>query len=201
MVFWLYHCVEEKETKPLMKTTSKSDFRNVLTRRHTPTRWLFTRPDTRCTSHASSSPRWADPTRIPDDPTHVADPYKDDIIITSACTVAWPRMTSSWCNGDIIMHSQHAMSEPRQQVRPTCNVISREPSQVEPSLIGAEPRDRILCSRVYVQSDLRLNLSRSSGQNCFDQILAVWNAMWTISDLFPANLIVSNAMVRSDYWD
>ena len=29
--------------------------------------------------HASSSPGWADPTRIPDDPTHVADPDKDDV--------------------------------------------------------------------------------------------------------------------------
>jgi len=78
-------------------------------------------------------------------------------------------------------------------------------SRVEPSRVGVEPsrepRDKILCSRVYVQSDLRLNLSRWSGQNCFDQILAVWSAIWTISDLFPANLIVPDAMIRSDHWD
>jgi len=52
-----------------------------------------------------------------------------------------------------------------------------EPSRVEPSRFEAEPsrepKDKILCSRVYVQPDLRLNLGRSSGQNCFDQILAV----------------------------
>jgi hypothetical protein len=33
-------------------------------------------------SHASSSPGWADPTRIPDGPTHMPDPDKDDIIMT-----------------------------------------------------------------------------------------------------------------------
>jgi hypothetical protein len=91
------------------------------------------------------------------------------------------------------------------KVGPTGHIISREPSRVEPSRFEAEPsrepRDKILCSRVYVQPDLRLNLGRSSGQNCFDQILAVWNTIWTISDLFPANLIIPDAMVRSDRWD
>ena len=55
---------------------------------------------------------------------------------------------------------------------PTCHIISREPSQIgaEPS---REPRDRIQCSGSYVQPDLRLNMGCSSGQNCFDQILAV----------------------------
>jgi hypothetical protein len=65
----------------------------------------------------------------------------------------------------------------RQQVGPTFHIISRKSSQVEPSRCEAEPsrepRDKILCSRVYMQPDLRLNLGRSSGQNCFDQILAV----------------------------
>jgi hypothetical protein len=32
--------------------------------------------------HASSSPGWADTTRIPVDPTHVADPDKDDVSMT-----------------------------------------------------------------------------------------------------------------------
>ncbi|KAJ6862806.1 hypothetical protein NC652_039616 [Populus alba x Populus x berolinensis] len=40
--------------------------------------------------HASSLPIWADPTRIPDDPTHVPDPDSDDVIIASACTVGMP---------------------------------------------------------------------------------------------------------------
>jgi len=109
-------------------------------------------------------------------------------------------MTSAWCKCDVSMHSRHAMSAA------TSSAASRaKPSRVEPSRCEAEPsrelRDKILCSRVYVQPDLRLNLGRSSGQNCFDQILAVWNAIWTISDLFPANLIVPDAMVRSDHWD
>jgi hypothetical protein len=90
-------------------------------------------------------------------------------------------------------------------VGPTCHVISRAPSWAERSQaeleLSREPRDRIQCSWSYVPPDLRLNLGRSSGQNCFDQILAVWNVIWTISDLFSANLIVLDAMVRSDHWD
>jgi len=112
----------------------------------------------------------------------------------SACTVGMP------------CHQPH--HRPVSTVGPTCHIISLEPSGVEPSWAepsGAEPsrepRDKILCSRVYVQPDLRLNLGRWSSQNRFDQILAVWSAIWTISDLFPANLIVPDAMVRSDRWD
>ena len=60
-----------------MKTASKSDVGNVLTR-----------TDARHASHVSSSPGWADPTRIPNDPTHVLDPDKDDVIMTPAYTVS-----------------------------------------------------------------------------------------------------------------
>jgi len=141
---------------------------------------------------------------------------------------SWPDPRSRpgwvWRHPDIIMtlvyivstqssymsvSSQHAMSSSRHQTRRHCGThLPRhqtwaelswaEPSWAEPS---HELREKILCSGVYVQPDLRLNLGRSSGQNCFDQILAVWNAIWTISDLFPANLIVPDAMVRSDHWD
>jgi hypothetical protein len=129
-------------------------------------------------------------------------------------------MTSSWRNHDASIHSQQARHRPvsshiinqsadtsaKWDPHATSPAESRAaPSRVEPRRVGAEPsrepRDKILCSRVYVQPDLRLNLSRWSGQNCFDQILAIWNAIWTISDLFPANLIVPDAMVRSDRWD
>jgi hypothetical protein len=34
------------------------------------------------TPHTSSSSRWADPTQIPDDLTHLTDPDKDDISMT-----------------------------------------------------------------------------------------------------------------------
>jgi len=49
---------------------------------HAPTKRLPTRDDAPHTPHASSSPGWADPTRIPDDPTHMTDQDKDDIIMT-----------------------------------------------------------------------------------------------------------------------
>jgi len=136
-----------------------------------------------------------------------------DIIVMSSCTVGMPGMTSTWCKCDVSMHSRHAMSadtsstsqQTRQHSGTHLHIISREPSRVEPSRLEAEPsrepRDRIQCSWSYVQPDLRLNLSRWSAQNCFDQILAVWSMIWTISDLFPANLIVPDAMVRFDHWD
>ena len=46
---------------------------------HVPSWWLSTRADAR---HASSSPGWVDPTRIPVDLTHVTDPKKDDVSMT-----------------------------------------------------------------------------------------------------------------------
>ena len=67
MVFWPSHCVEEDETKPLVKTTSNSNVEHGRTLHHSPARRLPTRTDA---SHASSSPGWVDPTRIPVDPTH-----------------------------------------------------------------------------------------------------------------------------------
>lgn len=107
------------------------------------------------------------------------------------------RMMSAWRNHGVSIHSWYAMSAPsqltRQHSRPTCHVIGREPS--------CELRYRIQCNWSYVQPDLRLNLGCSSGQNCVDQILVVWNVIWTISDLFSANLIVSDAMVWFDRWD
>jgi hypothetical protein len=77
--------------KPLVKTASKSDVGHARTHPHAPTRWLSTRADV---PHASSSPGWADPTRIPDDPTHKTDSDKDDVIVTSSCTVGMLGMMS-----------------------------------------------------------------------------------------------------------
>ena len=51
-------------------------------RPHAPARWLAMRTDARHVSHTSSSPGWADPTRIPVDLTHVADSDKDDVSMT-----------------------------------------------------------------------------------------------------------------------
>jgi hypothetical protein len=79
MVFWSYHHVEEEETSTLVKTTQNLDIENGRTRHHAPARRLSTRTDT---PHAFSSLGWADLTRIPDDPTHVTNPDKDDISMT-----------------------------------------------------------------------------------------------------------------------
>jgi hypothetical protein len=68
--------------KSLLKTASKSDVGNVLTRCHAPARFLPTRTDAHHACHASSSPGWADPTRIPVNPTHVTDPDMDDVSMT-----------------------------------------------------------------------------------------------------------------------
>ena len=73
-----------------MKTVSTSDVVNVLTRHHVPARLLAKLTDARHVSHASSSPGWADPARIPDDLTHVPDLDKDDVIMMSAYTVGMP---------------------------------------------------------------------------------------------------------------
>jgi hypothetical protein len=62
-------------------------------RPHTPSmpvKLLATRTDARHAAHASSSPGWADPTRMPDDLTHVPNPDKDDVTMTPACTVDMP---------------------------------------------------------------------------------------------------------------
>jgi hypothetical protein len=123
-----------------LKTASKSDVGNVLTRRHTPARLLPTRTDARHASHASSSPGWADPTRIPDNPTHVPDPDKDDVIMMPVHIVS---MHVSAQSADTSSSSQHAMSAsshlPRHRlvirhvitVGPTCHVTRCEPSRAE----------------------------------------------------------------------
>jgi hypothetical protein len=102
-------------------------------------------------------------------------------------------MTSAWCNYGVIMHCgmpcQRPVSWHVSTMGPTNHVISREPaglSRVEFEL-SREPRDRIECRWSYVQPVLKLNLGYSSSQNCFEQILAIWNAIWMILDLFPAN--------------
>jgi hypothetical protein len=81
-MFWPYHYVEEEETKPLVKTASKSDVGHGRTRHHAPTGRLSTHTDAPHACHTSFSPEWADPTRIPDNPTHAADPDKDDVNMT-----------------------------------------------------------------------------------------------------------------------
>jgi len=182
MVFWPYHCVEEEETKPLVKTVQNSDVGHARTRQHAPERRLPMRTNAPHASHASSSPEW-----------QTRPKYQ----MTRPTRLTRIRMTSAWHNCDVSKHSWHAMSA-TSQLTYQHNGTHQPRHQPWAKLSWAEPRDRIQCSWSYVQPDLRLNLSRSSGQNCFDQFLAVWNAIWTISDLFPANLIIPDAMVWSD---
>ena len=126
--------------------------------------------------------------------------------MTRPTWMTWMRMTSSWYNYGISMHSWHAMSSTSQLTCHQCR--SRQPrlqaaNWAKP--IGAELSCKlkvmIQCSWSYVQPDLRLNMGCSSGHNCFEQILFVRNAIWMILDLFPANLIIPDVMVWFDYWD
>jgi hypothetical protein len=164
-MFCPYHCVEEEETKLLVKTASKSEVGIVLTRQ----RDGWPRAQTCATHH----------TRL----LHPDGLTRPECQTTRPTCQTRIRMMSSWRKHDTSMHSWHAMSTSSQQTRhrpvsrhvskvgPTCHVISREPSLAELSRAvlepSREPRDTILCSGVYVQPDLRLNLGRSSGQNCF----------------------------------
>jgi len=66
----------------LVKTASKSDVGHGCTRPHARASRLATCADAPHACHVSSSPGWANLTRIPNDLTHVADSDKDDIIMT-----------------------------------------------------------------------------------------------------------------------
>jgi hypothetical protein len=58
IMFLPYHCVEEEETKPLVKMASKSDVGHARTRQHALERRLPRRTNVPHASHASSSPEW-----------------------------------------------------------------------------------------------------------------------------------------------
>ena len=100
MVFWPYHCVEEDETKRLVKMALKSDVGHGRTLHHSPARRLPTSANAPHGCHVSSSPGWVDPTRIPVDPTHY-EQYHDEQY--TWWTIDVQRMASAWCNDDVIM--------------------------------------------------------------------------------------------------
>jgi hypothetical protein len=140
IVFWPYHRVEEEETKPLVKTASKSDVGHGRTLHHSPAR--------RLPSAQTRTTRLHHPDGLPDPNARWPDPYdwpgyrwrQHDVAVTSSCIVGMP------CQRPVSCHVS--------TMRPTCHVISREPSRVEPSHFWAEPsrepREKILCSRVYM---------------------------------------------------
>lgn len=107
IMFWLYHHVEEKETSTLVKTVWKSDFKHGRTCHHTPARWLPMRVARR---HSSSSPEWADPTQIPEDPTHMPDPGKNDVIMAPTCIVGMPCQLTHQHSGTHLPRRRHESS-------------------------------------------------------------------------------------------
>jgi len=100
IVFWPYHRVEENETKPLVKTASKSDVGHGRTLHHSPARRLPTRATRLLRLDGLTRPEYQ-LTR----PT-----WLTRILMTSACTVGMPGITSAWCKCDVSMHSRHVMS-------------------------------------------------------------------------------------------
>jgi len=126
MVFWLYHCVEEEETNTLVKTTSKLYVGHGCTLPHVPARRLSTRVGAPQACHASSLPRWPNPTRIPEDPTHMTDPdgwwCHHDVIMASACTFGVPcQRTISW---HISIWDPSATSSVASRVEPSWEELS-----------------------------------------------------------------------------
>jgi hypothetical protein len=102
IMFWPYHCVEEEEMKPLVKTAQNSDVGHARTRQHAPERRLPTRTNAPHASHASSSPEWQ---------------TRPEYQMTRPTRLTRIRMTSAWHNCDVSMHSWHAMSATSQLTR------------------------------------------------------------------------------------
>jgi hypothetical protein len=129
IMFWPNHCVEEEETKPLVKTASKLNTGNGRTRRQALARWLATRlfrPDgLTWPEYQTTQPTWLTRIRMMSAWRHYDVSMhnrhaKDDVSLMSACTVGMPcQQPVSW----------HVISlEPSQGtgssgVDPTCNRI------------------------------------------------------------------------------
>jgi hypothetical protein len=128
IVFSPYNCVEEEETKPLLKTTSKSDVGIVITRRHVPARLLATRHTRLLRPDGLTRPEYQ--TARPTCQTRI-------------------RMTLSWRKHGASMHSWHTMSASSQLTRKHCGThLPRHQPRAELSwaklswakLSWAEPR-------------------------------------------------------------
>jgi len=87
IVFWPYHCVEEEETKPPVKTASKSDVGHGRTLRQ----GVCPRAQTR-------------PTRL----LHPDELTRPEYQLTWPMWLTRIRMTSAWHKSDVIMNSRHA---------------------------------------------------------------------------------------------
>jgi len=121
--FWPYHCVEEEETKPLVKTASKSDVENGRKRHHAPVSRL--------------------PTRL----LHPDGLTLPEYQMTRPTRQTWIRMASAWRHhAQLACHvSWHVII-----VGPTSHVISREPSWSRAASrgIGSNVADST-CNRIW----------------------------------------------------
>ncbi|KAJ6883727.1 hypothetical protein NC652_030850 [Populus alba x Populus x berolinensis] len=144
----VFPTIEEEETKPLVKTTSKSDVGHGRTRHHAPAKRLPTRVDA---PHPSSLPGWADPIRISDDLTHVADPDKDDRVLEPW---GWRRVGGAF-RGSISVNEFGAVSvvevgsggekgKPTQLSIPAGFEITSQCCKEESFEVGYEERDDVL---------------------------------------------------------
>jgi len=182
-MFWPYHCLEEEETKPLLKTASKSDVGKRRTRR----RGDCPRAQTRATRH----------TRL----LHPDKLTRPEYQTTRPTFQTRIRMTSTWRNHDVSIHSQHARQRPvsrhvivqsachviiqsatRQRpvirhvitVGPTCHVINRVPSRAKPS--RAELSRAVLKPSRATSRGIRFYAAESTCNRIWDWIWAAHQA-------------------------
>jgi len=164
IVFWPYHCVEKEETKPLLKTASKSDIGNVLTRRHT--RLLhpdeLTRPEyqtTRptCQTRIMMTSLWRNHDASIHSQHACKRPVSRHVSVQSACHVI---IQSATRQRPVI---SHVIS-----VGPTCHVTSYEPSWAEPNWSRAELEPSRAASR-----GIRFCAAESTCNR-------IWDWIWTV---------------------
>jgi len=139
-MFWPYHCVEEEEMKPLLKTASKTSSRAITRRRGD-----CPRTQTRSTRH----------TRL----LHPDELTRPEYQTTRPMCQTWIKMTSSWRQYTQSAPSQHAMSSYSHQTRhhsgshrPRHQPRS-EPRRVEPSQAASWERRfcaaESTCNRIW----------------------------------------------------
>jgi hypothetical protein len=127
IVFWPYHCVEEEETKPLVKTTSKTSSRAVTRQRGD-----CPRAQTR-------------PTRVRH-LLHLDGMTRPEYQLTRPTCQTQIMMMSSWRKHDVSIPVGMPCQRHGSIVGPTCHVISCEPSRVVLELSQASSQGIRFCA-------------------------------------------------------